>query len=102
MSKSPLQIILSIFLALTIVAPSVLTLIDDSEKLEIVLEQNEDDNQKESKEGEQEQKVKDTFYQVWNNSMTSNLIECSKNTFYIPDGYNRPLLNIFLPPPEAI
>ncbi|EAR02953.1 hypothetical protein [Maribacter sp. HTCC2170] len=95
-----LQIVLSIFLATSIVAPSVISLIDSDNKMELVLDQNEDDNQKENKEGEKESSDKDTFYHIWNNSLSSYSVSKSgNNTFYLEECYG-PTLNIFLPPPE--
>ncbi|MCP4976458.1 MAG: hypothetical protein GY931_09880 [Maribacter sp.] len=98
--KSFLQILLSIFLAINIVAPSVISLIDFDEKMELVLEHSEDDNQKENKEAEKESSDKDTFYHVWSNSLSSKLMENNlTDTFYL-QGYYGPSLNIILPPPE--
>ena len=83
-------------------APSVISLIDSDKNLELVLDQNEDDNQKENKEGEKESSDKDTFYHVWNNSFSSRLTNNPGNmSFYIESYYN-PSLNIFLPPPELV
>ena len=94
------QFILSIFLAINIVAPSVISLINFDETMELVLEHSEDDNKKENKEGEKESSDKDTFYHIWRNSLSSRFM---KNTlahaFYL-EGYYGPSLNIFLPPPE--
>lgn len=102
MPRNTIHIFLSIFLAITIIAPSIITLIDDSKTMELVLEQNEDENQKENKEGEKEQKVKDSFYHVWNGELSSSTIHFRGNTCYIPEGYSNPSLNVFLPPPEFI
>lgn len=95
-----LQIVLSIFLAINIVAPSVISLIDFDENFELLLEHSEDDNQKENKEAEKESNDKDTFYHVWSNLLSSRLMENNAtDTFYL-EGYYGPSLNIFLPPPE--
>ena len=48
--KFYLQILLSIFLAINIVAPSVISLIDFDENMELVLDHCDDDSQKENKE----------------------------------------------------
>lgn len=95
-----LQIILSIFLATSIITPSVISLIDFDENMELVLEHCEDDNQKENKEGEKESSDKDTFYHVWSNSLSSRLMKINISGVFYLKGYYGPSLNIFLPPPE--
>lgn len=98
--KLILQIVLSIFLAINIVAPSVISLVDFDNNLELVIDHTEDDNQKENKEGEKESSDKDTFYHAWNNSLSSSLSnKCNGINFYL-EGYYKPTLNIILPPPE--
>ena len=95
-----LQFILSIFLAINIVAPSVISLLDFDVTIELVMEQNEDENQKENKKGEKENSDKDTFYRVCNDALSSRSMNNAGNiTFYLK-GYYNPALNIFLPPPE--
>ena len=95
-----LQFILSIFLAINVVAPSVISLLDFDENMEMVMEQNEDENQKENKEGEKENSDKDTFYHVCNDPLSSSSINNAGNiTFYL-EGYFNPTLNIFIPPPK--
>lgn len=94
------QFILSIFLAINIVAPFVISSLDFDENMEWVMEQNEDENQKENKEGEKENSDKDTFYHVCNDPLSpSSLHNAGNITFYL-EGYYNPTLNIFLPPPE--
>lgn len=95
-----LQIILSFFLALNLIAPSVISLIDFDENMELVLELNEDDSQKENKEGEKESSDKDTFYHDSVDPFSTCLTNNSGNiTFYV-EGWYHPELNIILPPPE--
>jgi len=95
-----LQITLSIFLAINIVAPSVISLIDFDENMDLVLEHCDDDNQKENKEAEKESSDKDTYYHVWSNTLSSRLMKNNfTDTFYL-EGYYGPSLNVFLPPPE--
>ena len=95
-----LQFILSIFLAITIVAPAVISLLDFDENMEYVMGQNEDENQKENKEGEKENSDKDTFYHACYDPLSASSLNNAGNiTFYL-EGYYIPSLNIFLPPPE--
>lgn len=97
-----LQIFLSFFLTITIVAPSIISLIDENETMELVLEQNEDENQKENKEGEKGNNDKDTYYHNWHESISACLKEQKGNITHYLEGYNNPSLNIFLPPPELV
>ena len=77
-------------------APSVISLLDFDENMELVMEQNEDENQKENKENSD----KDTFYHVYNDPLSSNPINNAGDIKFYPERYYNPALNIFLPPPE--
>lgn len=81
-------------------APSVISLFDFDNNMELVLDQNEDDNQKKNKEGEKESSDKDTFYHKWNDSLSSYSVNKSGNSTFYLEGCYVPTLNIFLPPPE--
>jgi len=65
-----LHFILSVFLAINIVAPSVMLSLDTDESMGLVLDQTEDEN----KESEKENSDKDTFYHVWKDPLSPNLI----------------------------
>jgi len=98
--KSYLLFILCLCLAGTIVAPSFISLMDVGDEIELALDQGQEKNKKENKEGEKESNDKDCFFYYGPHTLSGRTIYTSEAVVNYMEGPYEPALNVFLPPPK--
>ena len=96
MSRNLVSICLSILFLAFLVAPTVITMIDDSVDVSIFYAASEE----EEKGSEKDKEVEVLFFELLNNELDEASSTEESNLGYYFKKYPKPHLNLILPPPE--
>ena len=96
MSRNLVSICLSVLFLVFLVAPTVITLVDDSADVSMFYAASEE----EEKGGEKDKEVEVLFFELHNNELDVASLNGENNLRYYFKKYPIPHLNIISPPPE--
>jgi len=98
MSRNLVSICLSVIFLVFLVAPTVITLVDDSADVSMFFANSEE----EEKGSEKDKEVEVLFFELHNNEIDLVSSNQESNLEYFFKKYPKPHLNLILPPPDQI